>query len=89
MSSLYVFLKLGFFPVAGQDLFIMHGSGYPRIEIRLPGGKVFSIVARNRTQNGFVKSVTLNGKKHDPFFLRYGEIMAGGELVFEYGEDAK
>ena len=89
MSSLYVFLKLGFFPVAGQDLFIMHGSGYPRIEIRLPGGKVFSIVAKNRTQNGFVKSVTLNGKKHDPFFLRYGEIMAGGELVFEYGEDAK
>ena len=85
MSSLYVFLKLGFFPMAGRDVFVMHGSAYPRIAISLPGGKVFAVTAKNLSEGAVVKSVTLNGERHDLFFLRYSEIAAGGELVFEYG----
>jgi putative alpha-1,2-mannosidase len=85
MSSLYVFVKLGFFPMAGRDVFVMHGSAYPRISIELPEGKRFTIIARNLSEGAVVRSVTLNGERHDPFFLRYSEIMAGGELVFEYG----
>ena len=79
MSSLYVFLKLGFFPIAGQDVYIMHGSAYPEIRIALGGGKAFAI---RSVGCGNVKSVTLNGVPHDPLFLRHGEIMSGGELVF-------
>ena len=80
MSALYVFLKLGFFPVAGQDIYIMHGSAYPRIDISLPGGKTF--VIRTTGSGDAVKSVMLNGKPHDPLFLRHSEIASGGELVF-------
>jgi putative alpha-1,2-mannosidase len=80
MSALYVFLKLGFFPVAGQDLYIMHGCAYPRIDIKLPGGKRF--VIRATGSGDAVKAVTLNGKPHDPLFLRHSEIASGGELVF-------
>ena len=78
MSSLYVFLKLGFFPIAGQDIYIMHGSAYPEIRIALDGGKTFVI---RSVGNGSVKSVTLNGIPHDPLFLRHGEIKSGGELA--------
>lgn len=86
MSSLYVFLKLGFFPVAGQDVFVMHGSAYPKIVIDSPGGKPFVVRAKNLSEGSVVKSVSLNGKPHDPLFLRYSEIISGGELVFDYGE---
>lgn len=86
MSSLYVFLKLGFFPMAGSDRFIMHGCGYPEISIKISGGKTFTIRSKGTSKDRVVKSVTLNGKPHDPFFLRYSEIMAGGELVFDYGD---
>ena len=78
MSSLYVFLKLGFFPLAGQDLYVMHGCAYPKVEIDLPGGKKFVI----RSKGDTFRSVKLNGTPHD-LFLHHAEIMAGGELVFE------
>ena len=78
MSALYVFLKLGFFPLATQDMYVMHGCGYPEVEIRLPSGKTFVI----RSKGTSFTSVTLNGQPHDPIFLRHSEIMAGGELEF-------
>ena len=80
MSALYVFLKLGFFPVAGQDTYIMHGCAYPRIEIKLSQGKTF--VIRTTGSGDAIKSVMLNGHPHDPLFLRHSEIASGGELVF-------
>ena len=84
MSSFYIFLKLGFFPIGGQDVFVMHGSSYPKISIAVNDGKTFTIIAKNYSKDKFVKSVTLNGKKHSSVFLKYSEIMSGGELVFEY-----
>lgn len=34
----------------------------------------------------YVKSVTLNDKPLDGFILRYCDIVAGGELVFEMSD---
>ena len=64
----------------------MHGCGYPEISVKISGGKTFTIRSKGASKDRVVKSVTLNGKPHDPFFLRYSEIMAGGELVFDYGD---
>ena len=58
----------------------MKGCAYPKVEIALPGGKTFAI--RTEGTGDTVTSVTLNGKPHDPLFLRHSEIAAGGELVF-------
>ena len=82
MCALFVFLKLGFFPVAGQDLYIMHGCAYPKIEIAFPSGK--TLVVRKKGVGDVVKSVTLNDKPHNPLFIRHSEIVSGGELVFEF-----
>ena len=38
MGAFYVFLKLGFLPIAGSDLVISHGTMYPRVVLHLPGG---------------------------------------------------
>ena len=85
MCALYVFIQFGFFPVAGQDLYLMHGSAYPKIVIQpRGGGKTFTIRSVNYAKGRRVKSVTLNGKPHDPLFLRHAEIASGGELVFTY-----
>jgi putative alpha-1,2-mannosidase len=62
----------------------MHGSSYPKISIAVNDGKTFTIIAKNYSKDKLVKSVTLNGKKHSSVFLKYSEIMSGGELVFEY-----
>ena len=84
MSAFYVFIKLGFCPIAGRDLYVLHGSAYPKIELRLANGRTFTIRAENPGPNAKVRSVTLNGRPHDPLFLRHAEITAGGELVFAY-----
>ena len=84
MSSYYVFIKLGFYPIAGQDLYVLHGSAYPEIVLNLANGKTFTIRAKNLEKGTKIKSVALDGRPHDPLFLRHAEIVAGGELVFTY-----
>ena len=81
MCALFVFLKFGFFPVAGQDVYVMHGCAYPKVEIALIDGKTF--VIRKEGTGDVVKSVALNGKPLKGFILRHADIAAGGELVFE------
>jgi putative alpha-1,2-mannosidase len=51
--------------------------------LNLPNGHRFTVRARNLgAANGYVGSVTLNGKPLARSFIRHQEIMAGGELVF-------
>ena len=40
MGSLYVFLQLGFMPIAGSDRYVYHGTRYPEITIRSTNGDV-------------------------------------------------
>ena len=79
MSALYVFIKIGFFPVSGQDLYVLHGSAYTKVVISLPGGKTFTI--RSEGIGGTIESAVLNGRPHDTLFLRHSEMMQGGELI--------
>ena len=34
-------------------------------------------------KNFYIQSITLNGKPLERFWLKHGEVMAGGTLVFE------
>lgn len=80
MGSLYVFLKAGFFPVAGQDLYALHGTDVPCLRFRLNEGRVFTV---RGTPDGTWKTATLNGRPLETPFIRHADILAGGELVFE------
>ena len=84
MSAWYVFACLGFYPVSpSSGEFVIGAPQVAKARLRL-GEREFRVVAHNLSkENKYVKSVTLNGKPLDGFILRYEDIMAGGELVFE------
>ena len=84
MSAWYVFACLGFYPVnPASGEFVIGAPQVASAKLKVGSGE-FRVVARNLSkENKYVKSVALNGKPLDGFILRYEDIMAGGELVFE------
>ena len=89
MSAWYVFACLGFYPVnPASGEFVLGAPQVPRVKVEVKGRgrerRTFTVIARNLSEeNKYVKSVTLNGRPLDGFTLRYADIAAGGELVFE------
>ncbi|OIP83931.1 MAG: hypothetical protein AUK44_03910 [Porphyromonadaceae bacterium CG2_30_38_12] len=84
MSAWYVFSAMGFFPVAGQDLYLIGTPLFEETTIVLEGKKQFRIIAKNRSsQNIYITKATLNGKSLDRAWFRHTEIAKGGKLVLE------
>ncbi len=88
LSAWYVLSALGFYPVApGTDYYVIGSPLFDKVTINLENGKRFEIIAENNGPNHFyIQSATLNGKPYSRTFLRQGDILAGGKLVFEMGE---
>lgn len=86
MSSLFFFATAGFFPVAGQDLYYLHGGRVPMLTLNLENGKTFTIRSLNTSdKNLYVQRAMLNGDVLAEPMLRHRQIIEGGELVFEMG----
>jgi predicted alpha-1,2-mannosidase len=89
MSAWYVFSSLGFYPVnpCGGEYIL----GAPQIEeavIKLPNGNKFTVQAKNLSEENYiVQSVMLNGEFIDRNFITHEEIVNGGELIFEMGNN--
>lgn len=83
-SAWLAFTSMGFYPVApGSNEYVLGRPFVERATLNLPNGKRFTVRADNLSDaNGYVGSVTLNGKPLAKSFIRHEEIMAGGELVF-------
>ncbi len=90
MSSWYLFSLAGLFPVAGQDVYLLTGPRYERIEIRPVGGsgKPLVITGRNAgSANPYIQRATLNGRPLERSWLRHDDLLRGGELAFEMGPE--
>ena len=86
MSSLYCFLDLGIFPLAGQDVYCLHGGRLPEVSFRLHDGKQFTILSRNAgPANLYVQSAKFNGQPLETPRLRHADIFHGGTLEFVMG----
>ena len=85
MSAWYVFSALGFYPVCpGSDEYAIGSLLVKSAEIELGNGKVLHIIAENQSdKNVHVKEVLLNGIKLKTPFIKYSELVKGGELVFK------
>jgi predicted alpha-1,2-mannosidase len=83
-SAWLAFTSMGFYPVApGSNEYVLGRPFVERATLNLPNGKRFTVRAENLSDaNGYVGSVTLNGKPLAKSFIRHDEIVAGGELVF-------
>jgi predicted alpha-1,2-mannosidase len=88
MSSWYIFQSLGFYPNAGQDIYLIGTPSFPEAVLTLGNGKTLRIVARNLDTNHlnrFIQSATLNGKPLDSAWFRHNQIDQGGTLQFVLG----
>lgn len=86
MASWYVFGALGFLPVAGQDLYLIHGPLQPWASVRLGTG-VLTIIAEGWTEDRpYIASATLDGRPLERAWLRHRDIAHGGELVFRMSD---
>lgn len=89
LSAWYVFSSLGFYPVAGSDVYQLGAPLFPKAEIKM-GEKVLTVVADNYApENLYVKTVRLNGQLLNRSWFKHAEIADGGTLVFEMSEMPK
>jgi putative alpha-1,2-mannosidase len=86
MGSWFVFAALGFFPNAGQDLYLLNGPLFPRATLHLENGKSLTIEGVDASpDNPYVQSASLNGQPLERAWLRHQEIKNGGALKFVMG----
>jgi predicted alpha-1,2-mannosidase len=87
MSSLYVFVVSGFYPIAGQDIYYLHGVRVPKVVFQTGSGKPFTVIGKNTGEkNIYVSSATLNGKPLEHPWIRHSEIVGGATLEFEMSD---
>ncbi|WP_138475461.1 GH92 family glycosyl hydrolase [Dyadobacter bucti] len=88
MSAFAVFSAIGFFPVTpGIPSYSITSPLFSKVTIDLPGGKTFTLIARNASKaNKYIQSATLNGKALTSLSFSHQELMSGGTLVLEMGE---
>ena len=81
MSSWYAFQAMGFFPVAGQDVYLIGTPRFSRTILNLGNDKKLIIIAENLSEkNIYIESATLNGMPLDPCWFRHSDIAPGGTL---------
>lgn len=86
MSSWYIFSQLGFFPVAGQDLYLVNGPRYRTIIVQMENGKKIIIHAKNTSaKNKYIQSATLNGSPLKRAWFKHDDLKNGAQLDFDMG----
>ncbi|WP_062379681.1 glycoside hydrolase domain-containing protein [Demequina pelophila] len=91
LSSWYVWASLGLFPVAGQNIFLLHPPAFASARMRMARGELH-IVCEGFTEPRrggpaqYVRSVTLDGSPVESSWIAGSELHLGGELRFVLGD---
>jgi predicted alpha-1,2-mannosidase len=87
MSAWYIFAAMGFYPNAGQDLYLLGSPVFSKVTLRLgQTGQNFVVSAPGLSPtNKYVQSATLNGQPWNQAWFRHGDIVNGAELVLTMG----
>lgn len=88
LCSWYIFSAMGFYPVTpGNGLYAIGSPFFERSLISLPGGKTFTVKAKNCSKrNKYIQSAKLNGKEFNRAWLKHTEITSGGTLELVMGD---
>ncbi len=86
-SSWYVLSAMGFYPVCpGRPSYEIGIPVFEEVRLKLAGGKVFTITAKNASAaNKYIQSATLNGKPLNQPWFEHKDLANGGTLVFQMG----
>ena len=90
LASFVVFSQLGFYPVTpGMPCYNIGSPVFSHIKIKLSNGSVFEIKANNAsTENKYIQSAKLNGKKLNQPWFNHDDMANGGLLELEMGPKA-
>ncbi|KAH9988428.1 glycoside hydrolase family 92 protein [Xylariaceae sp. FL0662B] len=88
MGAFTAFAFMGFFPVAGQDVYLLTPPLFREVSIRTPTGK--SATLRNlgfdpEYRAIYIQSATLNGKPYSKNWITHDFFYNGGVLEFVLG----
>jgi len=89
MGAFSAFAFMGFFPVAGQDVYLLTPPMFREVSIRTPDGKGWATL-RNvnfdpEFKSYYIQSATLNGKPYTKNWITHGFFRNGGVLEFVLG----
>jgi len=86
MPSWYVFQCLGFFPNAGQDVYLIGTTAFKKCILHLESGNDFEIISHDLDgENIYVQSALLNDESLDRAWFWHCEICEGAKLEFFMG----
>ena len=87
MSAWYVLSSMGFYQVnPANGAYVLGSPAADRVALSVGDGKTFTLTAHNNSaKNIYIQKATLNGKPYTKTYIRYADIIAGGELVLEMG----
>jgi hypothetical protein len=81
--------SVGFYPVAGQDTYLLNRPYFPKITIRneVTGSAAIIIASGLSAQNKYIQSATLNGKPYTKNWISHDLFRYGGTLKFVMGSN--
>ena len=87
LSSWYVLSALGIYSVCpGTDEYVLGSPKFRKATITMEDGKKFVIEAKgNSKDNVYIQNATLNGKRHTRNYIHYSDIVNGGVLELQMG----
>jgi predicted alpha-1,2-mannosidase len=86
MSAWLAFHLMGFYPNAGQDLYLITAPHFNKVTIHLENDSPLVIEAKNLSkENVYIQAVMFNGKELTRSWFRHTEILQGGKLEFLMG----
>lgn len=87
LTSFVVFSSMGFYPVTpGLPIYNIGSPLFEDVQISLPSGKVFRIIAKNcNDTNKYIQSARLNGKQWNKPWFAHDDIKDGGTLELKMG----
>jgi predicted alpha-1,2-mannosidase len=87
-SSWYVLSALGFYSVCpGTDQYAIGSPLFKKVTITLENGKQFIIKANgNSERNVYIQKALLNGAAYGKNYIRHSDIINGGVLEFNMGD---
>ncbi len=89
MSAFVVFSAMGFYPITpGLPVYSLTSPLFTRISIALSNGKTFTLIAnKSSRKNKYIQSATLNGRPLTSLSFTHAELLNGGTLLLEMGEE--
>ena len=87
LTSFVVFSSMGFYPVTpGLPIYNIGSPLFEDVQISLPSGKVFRIIAKNCSDtNKYIQSARLNGTQCNKPWFSHDDIKDGGTLELKMG----